>query len=122
MYPGPWPINGHGFGAVAGIFGAIIWAVGSLIALAVIVALIVLLARFLWIGTRAAQRYLELNGSPTPGPTAGPPAASPAAAATTTAPATTAPATTAAAATTAATPTKPATKPRTPRTPPKPTA
>jgi len=60
-----WPI-GHGFGMLAGIFGAIVWAIGTFVLLVIIVALIVLLARFLWFGTKAAQRYLELHGSPTP--------------------------------------------------------
>jgi len=60
-----WPI-GHGFGMMAGIFGAIVWAIGTFVLLVVVVVLIVLLARFLWFGTKASQRYLELNGSPTP--------------------------------------------------------
>ena len=60
-----WPI-GHGFGMLAGILGAIIWAIGTFVLLVIIVVLIVLLARFLWFGTKASQRYLELNGSPTP--------------------------------------------------------
>ena len=103
-FPGPGPI-GHGIGL---IFGAIIWAVGSLIMLAIIVALLVLLVRYLWFGTKASQRYLEINGQPVRH-------VRPAAA-----PATAAPATTVepAAAATTPPPTKPAPRPRTPRTPP----
>ena len=99
---------GHGFGVLAGVFGAIVWALGTFILLAVIVVLVILLARFLWFGTKASQRYLELNGSPTPRTRASAPAA---AAATTAAPRSATPTTT--------TPvvTKPATKPRTPKPP-----
>jgi predicted lipid-binding transport protein (Tim44 family) len=56
----------HGFAALAGFFGAMVWAIGTVILLAVLIALIVLLARFLWFGTKASQRYLELTGSPAP--------------------------------------------------------
>jgi hypothetical protein len=74
---------GHGFGVLAGIFGAIVWAIGTFILLLIVVALIVLLARFLWFGTKASRRYLELNGSPAPMRMSTP--AAPAAAPTTTA-------------------------------------
>lgn len=105
---------GHGFGVVAGVFGAIVWAVGTFILLAILVVLIVLLVRFLWFGTQASQRYLELNGSPAPRVRVTAPAASPAA------PASAAPATAPAPAAPAAA--KPAAKPTTkPRTPPTPT-
>jgi hypothetical protein len=70
---------GHGFGLLAGVFGAIVWAIGTFVLLAVIVALVILLARFLWFGTKASQRYLELNGSPTPRMRAAAPAAAAAA-------------------------------------------
>lgn len=79
---------GHGFGMLAGIIGAIVWAIGTFVLLVVIVALIVLLARFLWVATKAAQRYLELNGSPTPRVKTTPPAATPTATTSTTKPAT----------------------------------
>jgi hypothetical protein len=92
-FPGPGPI-GHGIGL---IFGAIIWTIGSLIMLAIVVALIVLLARYLWFGTRASQRYLELNGEPARRGRAAPTAAP-------------------------ATASAPTAKPRTPRTPPAPKA
>lgn len=106
MYPGP--EIGHGFGIVAGVLGAIVWALGSLILIAVFVALIVLLVRYLWFGTKASQRYLELNGQPTPRPRT-----APAVPATSVAPA-------APAAPAATAPTKPTPRPRTPRTPPAP--
>ena len=103
---------GHGFGLLAGIFGAIVWAIGTFILLLILIGLIVLLARFLWFGTKASQRYLELNGSPARMRMATPaPAPAPAAAPRTTAPAATTPTTTT---------TKPVVKPATkPRTPPK---
>ena len=137
---------GNGFGVLAGIFGAIVWAIGTFFLLLILIGLIVLLARFLWFGTKASQRYLELNGSPAPRMrTAATAPAAPAAAATTTAAPTKAPSATggaaapaaqrgagagapaakapAAPAATSTTTTKPVTKPPTkPRTPPKPTS
>ena len=120
---------GHGFGLLAGVFGAIVWAIGTFILLAVLVALIILLARFLWFGTKASQRYLELNGQPAHRVRTTTAPAAPAATTTTTtaapaartAPAAATPTTTA---TTAAKPattrpvtTKPVTKPRSPKPP-----
>ncbi len=102
---------GHGVGVLAGIFGAIVWAIGTFILLLIVVALIVLLARFLWFGTKASQRYLELNGSPARMRMTSPATAAPAAAAPST---TTAKAPTATTTTTAS---KPVTKPRTPSKP-----
>jgi hypothetical protein len=94
---------GHGFGAIAGVFAAIVWAIGSFILVLVIIALIVLLARFLWYGTKASRRYLELNGSPAPMRMSSPATTAPSTAA---APAAKTPTTTST--------TKPATKPSTP--------
>lgn len=73
-FPGPGPI-GHGIGL---FFGAIVWTIGSLITLAIVIAVILLLVRYLWFATKASQRYLELNGQPTPRPRPAPeaPAAS----------------------------------------------
>jgi hypothetical protein len=52
------------FGWIAGVFAAIVWAIGTLILIAVAVAVLVLLVRFLWFGTKAARRYLEVHGQP----------------------------------------------------------
>lgn len=52
----------HSFGLV---FLGFAWVISSLILIAVTAALIFLLVRFLWFGTKASQRYLELNGQPT---------------------------------------------------------
>ncbi|MEP6843518.1 MAG: hypothetical protein ABJA11_08350 [Pseudolysinimonas sp.] len=115
------PLFGHGLGGIFDIFAAIIWAAGSLIFIAIIAVVIVLLVRFLWFGTKASRRYLELNGSPTPRVRPAAPAAAAAApaAAAPTAPAaapasSVAPAAPAAPAAAAA---KPVTKPRTPPKP-----
>ena len=108
---------GHGFGLLAGIFGAIVWAIGTFILLLIVIGLIVLLARFLWFGTKASQRYLELNGSPAPRVRTAPPATPAPATPATKAPAA-APRTTTAAKAPAAptsTATKPPAKPRTPK-------
>ena len=104
---------GHGFGLLAGIFGAIVWAIGTFILLLILIGLIVLLARFLWFGTKASQRYLELNGSPAPRVRTAPPAPAPAAPAAKAATPTTTTAPAAPAAKAPATTTKPVTKPRT---------
>ncbi|MES1169445.1 MAG: hypothetical protein ABUL47_02025 [Leifsonia sp.] len=52
------------FGWIAGVFAAIVWAIGTLILIAIAVAVLVLLVRFLWFGTKAARRYLEVHGQP----------------------------------------------------------
>ena len=104
---------GHGFGLLAGIFGAIVWAIGTFILLLIVIGLIVLLARFLWFGTKASQRYLELNGSPAPRVRTAPPAAPAPAAPAAKAPAAAATTTAATAAKAPATTTKPVVKPRT---------
>ena len=112
---------GHGpFGPGIGyFFGAIIWAIGSLITIAIIVSVLVLLVRYLWFGTKASQRYLEINGQPLRHVRAAPAATAPSAAASeTSASTTTAPAP--APTTPTPPPTTPPTKPRTPRTPPTP--
>ena len=64
-----------------GILSALLWALGSLFIFLVVVALLILLVRFLIIGTQAAQLYLANNGghnSANPGPKADSPAGSPA--------------------------------------------
>jgi hypothetical protein len=107
----------HGF---LGVFGAIVGFLGSLILFAIIVAVLFFLIRFLIVGTKAAQLYLDTHrvvarAAPVVEPVTpvvGPVATSPAAAPTPTTPAAT------------PTPTTPTTaaprKPRTPKTPPSP--
>lgn len=53
------------FGGMFHILGFIVWAFASLIALAAVVAILVLLVRFLIVGTRAAKLYIA-NNSPAP--------------------------------------------------------
>jgi hypothetical protein len=101
------------FGWIGAVFAAIVWAIGTIILIAICIALLVLLVRFLWFGTKAARRYLELNGQPArmrPMTPASPatPAAAPARPATAAAPATPAKATT----TTTTSTTKPASAPK----------
>jgi cytoskeletal protein RodZ len=93
---------GHGFGGLAAVFAAIVWSIGVFVLLVIVITLAVLLARFLWVGTKVAQRYLEVNGSPTPRPRS-------------TAPASTTPASTtpAASSASAAAPTTTSTAPKT---------
>lgn len=90
--PGPFGPFAH-FGMV--VIGGLLW----LFMLLVAIALIFLLVRYLLVATKAHQLYIAQNTPPTATPTA-------------TAPAATTPATPA-----AATVTKPAPKPRTPKTP-----
>jgi len=105
--------DGHGPGGILGVLLTIGWGITAFVGFLIWVAIIILLVRFLLIGTRAAKLYLTQNGAdagvfpkrPTP-PVA--PAA----------PAATAPTTKAAPATTTAPATKPVTKPAT--KPPKP--
>ncbi|MEO7720608.1 MAG: hypothetical protein ABIS08_01680 [Pseudolysinimonas sp.] len=108
---------GHGFGTLAGIFGVIVWALGTFILLAILVVLIVLLARFLWFGTKASQRYLELNGSPAPRMRATAAAAAPTPAPSATGGATAPAAQRGAGAPAPGTVTKPAAGPKTPKPP-----
>lgn len=103
---------GHGFGWLGGIFAAIAWSIGVFVLLVILLVPIVLLARFLWVGTKAAQRYLELNGAPAPRVRTAAPTAPAATTPTTAAP----PAKAAAPATT----TKPVTTPLPKSKPPKP--
>jgi hypothetical protein len=93
---GPFTWVGH---TILAIVSGFFWLVGLL----VFVAVVVLLVRFLLIGTKAAQIYVAKN-SPEKLESHEEPAAAPA----TTTPAPAAP----------TTPTKPVTKPRTPKTPP----
>jgi len=107
MFPGP---NGPGFPGygVAHILSAIVWAIGSIIVFAIVVALLVLLVRFLIIGTKAAQLYLDTNGQAKASGSSTPAAATPESPVTTTAQQ----------AATAKPSTKPVPRPRTPKAPP----
>ena len=88
--------DGHGPGGLFGVLLGIGWGITAFIGFLIWVAIVILLVRFLVIGTRAAKLYLSQNGQeaglfpkrPVP-PT--PPAAAAAPRTTTTAPTTTAP-------------------------------
>ena len=90
------PLLPHGFNLLWGV-GIIFYLAFVLFAIGVVIGLIILLARFLLVGTRAAQLYLSLNGpsaaearsaadaaaatpAPTPAPASPAPAPAPAAA------------------------------------------
>lgn len=90
---------GHGWGF--NLFWQIGAFLGGLVVTAAIIALAILLVRFLIVATRAAQLYVDSHSAP---------ATPPAATAPVTPPATEPPPTTP--------PTKPAPRPRTPKTPP----
>jgi hypothetical protein len=66
-----------GYGWLAHLAGAIVYGIFALLSLAIVVALVFFFVRFLLIGTRAAQLYIDLNGPPKPaksGPRASAPA------------------------------------------------
>lgn len=90
------------FGGPFHILGMIVWAMASFLTLVVIVAILVLLVRYLLVATRAHKLYIA-NNTPAAAPSA--PAATPAAPATP-------------AATTPTVVQKPVSKPRTPKAPP----
>ncbi|CAN5387025.1 hypothetical protein BH10ACT6_BH10ACT6_11710 [soil metagenome] len=105
MY-GPIPF-GHG---LANVFGAIVGFLGSLILFAVVVTVLFFLIRFLIIGTKAAQLYLDTDWTAVTAPPAVGPAESGAADPST--PSSGAPAAP------SPTPARPAPKPRSSKTPP----
>jgi len=122
------PID-FGHGALA-VLNAVVGVIGSVILFGLIVVVLFFLIRFLIVGTKAAQLYLDTHrraadsATPTPTPTPTPTSTAP--------PQSTAPPTSTATmptvptvvipatppATTPAAPVKPVAKPRTPRTPP----
>jgi len=122
------PID-FGHGALA-VLNAVVGVIGSVILFGLIVVVLFFLIRFLIVGTKAAQLYLDTHrraadsATPTPPPTSTPTSTAP--------PQSTAPPTSTATmptvptvvipatppATTPAAPVKPVAKPRTPRTPP----
>jgi hypothetical protein len=95
---------GHG---LAGVLGAIVGFLGSLILLAIVIAVLFFLIRFLIIGTKAAQLYLDTNRPAKPLAPVTEPVESPAASSIPTPAVATPPP-----------PPKPVVKPRGPRTPP----
>lgn len=54
--------DGHGPGGVFGVLLGIGWSITAFIGFLIWVAILVLLVRFLLIGTRAAKLYLTQNG------------------------------------------------------------
>lgn len=54
--------GGHPLSILVGLLGSILSVVAVAIGFVVVVGLILLLVRFLWFGTRAAQLYLVKNG------------------------------------------------------------
>jgi len=56
---------GYGHGVV-GVFGAIVGFIGTLILIAIVVAVLFFLIRFLIVGTKAAQLYLDTHRAPAP--------------------------------------------------------
>ena len=97
---------GHG---MMGVFGAIVGFLGTVILIAIIVAVLFFLIRFLIVGTKAAQLYIDTNR-------VAPPAVAVVEPVETTAPAPASPSTPAPSA--SVNPPKPEPKPRTPKTPP----
>ena len=132
------PID-FGHGALA-VLNAVVGVIGSVILFGLIVVVLFFLIRFLIVGTKAAQLYLDTHRraadsatpTPTPTPTSTAPPQSTAPPTSTAPPQSTAPPTSTATmptvptvvipatppATTPAAPVKPVVKPRTPRTPP----
>jgi predicted lipid-binding transport protein (Tim44 family) len=102
-----------------GLLGMVLYGIFTIIAIGISVGVTILLVRFLVITTKAAQLYIAKN-SPAHSANATPAKPEQPAPATATAPtvATATPAAASVATTTKAAPTKPATKPRTPKTPP----
>ena len=97
---------GHGWGF--GLFWQIGAFIGGLLLTVALIALAILLVRYLLVATRAAQLYVDARSGPGTAPAATePPPATPPAPAAAPAPTTPAPAAT-----------KPAPRPRTPKTPP----
>ena len=112
---GPW--GGHWLHILSYVIGGFIW----LLAIALMLAVLFFLIRFLLVATRAAQLYVSQHAPVEPARTSTP-AATIAPAASTTSATTTPTATTKAATKPVTTPgAKPPAKPRTPRTPPPPT-
>lgn len=69
---------GWGFGGFFRFLQELAQFVGVVVIAAVLIGLAVLLARYLLVATKAAQRYLELNGAPeSPGAPPEPPAPEP---------------------------------------------
>jgi hypothetical protein len=119
-----WDYDGRGPDGLLGVLLGIGWSITGFIAFLIWIGVLILLVRFLLIGTRAAKLYLSQNGQDSglfprrPEPPATPaPAAAPS---TTTAARSTSTAPTAPVAKAATTKpvTKPATRPRKPTTPP----
>ena len=61
---------------LASVFGFVIWVLLCLLAFSVVVALVFLLVRFLLVGTRAAQLYVDRHEPPRARPATEPPAPS----------------------------------------------
>ncbi len=62
------PGFGGPFARILDLIQGLATAVGMVILLLVWIALLVLLVRFLWFGTKAAQRYLAVNPAPDAAP------------------------------------------------------
>jgi hypothetical protein len=68
---------GWGYAGFSHVLGAVLYGIFALLSIAVTIALIFLLVRFLIYGTKAAQLYIEKNSPPKPtAPTAAAPASS----------------------------------------------
>ncbi|GAA2241757.1 hypothetical protein N1031_14965 [Herbiconiux moechotypicola] len=54
--------GGGPLSVIVGVLGSVFSLLAAALAFAVVVGVLILLVRFLWFGTRAAQLYLEQNG------------------------------------------------------------
>jgi cell division septation protein DedD len=115
MFHGPAIGFGHGFYAVV---SAIIGFLGSLILFAIIAGVLFFLIRFLIVGTKAAQLYIDKNRPVAP--VVEPVETTPTITTPTAPPATTPPASTSSTSVAPKAAARPAPKPRTPKTPPSP--